>query len=78
MKLIFRKSDGRVLLAVPEEVGSPEGITVDASGDLWVAIYGGGRAGPGAGVVHRFETDATGAPAAPFRPDPGWWAAPSR
>jgi sugar lactone lactonase YvrE len=36
-------SDGRVLVSVPEEVGSPDGMTVDASGDLWVAIYGGGR-----------------------------------
>lgn len=115
-------SDARVLVAVPEEVGSPDGMTVDASGDLWVAIYGGGRvhryapdgalrqvltvpaaqstccafAGPGlhrlyvttatedwtdeqrraepaAGVVYRFETDATGRPAEPFRPDPDWW-----
>lgn len=117
-------SDGRVLVTVPEDVGSPDGMTVDASGDLWVAIYGGGRvhryapdgalrevltvpadestccafAGPGlhrlyvttatenwtdeqrradpaAGLVYRFETDATGTPAAPFRPDPAWWAA---
>lgn len=43
-------SDGRVLVSVPEEVGSPDGITVDASGDLWVAIYGGGR-------VHRYAPD---------------------
>ena len=120
-------SDDRVLVTVPEEVGSPDGMTVDASGDLWVAIYGGGRvhrygpdgelrdvltvpaaqstccafAGPGmhrlyvttatekwtdeqrraeptAGVVYRLETDATGTPAAPFRPDPGWWSARSR
>ncbi|GAA4371049.1 SMP-30/gluconolactonase/LRE family protein [Agromyces bauzanensis] len=115
-------SDGRVLVSVPEEVGSPDGMTVDASGDLWVAIYGGGRvhrytpdgalrqvltvpaaqstccafAGPGlhrlyvttatenwtddqrraepaAGLVYRIETDATGRPAEPFRPDPDWW-----
>ncbi|WP_136707972.1 SMP-30/gluconolactonase/LRE family protein [Agromyces sp. H66] len=119
-------SDGRVLVSVPEEVGSPDGMTIDASGGLWVAIYGGGRvhhyapdgelrqvlsvpaaqstccafAGPGlrrlyvttatenwsdhqrraepaAGVVYRFETDATGTPAAPFRPDPAWWGAMS-
>ena len=36
-------ADGRVLLTVPEEVGSPDGLTVDVDGDLWVAIYGGGR-----------------------------------
>jgi sugar lactone lactonase YvrE len=97
-------------------------MTVDADGDLWVAIYGGGRihryspegelrqalhvpamqstscafagprlnrlyvttatenwsdeerlAEPGAGLVYRFDTDATGRPAAPFRPDSTWW-----
>ena len=115
-------SDGRVLVTVPEDVGAPDGITVDAAGDLWVAIYGGGRvsryapdgslrqvypiparqctccafggpglnrlyvttategwtdeqrrADPAAGLVYRFDTDATGLPAAPFRPDPDWW-----
>lgn len=120
-------SDGRVLASVPEEVGSPDGMTVDAAGDLWVAIYGGGRvhryapdgvlgevlevpaeqstccafggpglrrlyvttatenwsdeqrrADPAAGVVYRFETDAAGVPAAPFRPEPEWWTATSR
>ncbi|MDF2573935.1 MAG: SMP-30/Gluconolaconase/LRE domain protein [Agromyces sp.] len=117
-------SDGRVIVSVPEEIGAPDGMTVDASGDLWVAIYGGGRvhryspegalrevlevpaeqstccafggpdlrrlyvttatenwtdeqrrAEPAAGVVYRFETDATGRPAEPFRPDVAWWAA---
>ena len=115
-------SDDRLLVDVPEEVGSPDGLTVDADGDLWVAIYGGGRvqryapnghrreelflpaeqttccafAGPGlhwlyvttatenwtdeqrranprAGLVYMFDTDATGRPAVPFRPDPAWW-----
>jgi hypothetical protein len=28
---------------------------------------------PGAGLVYRLDTDATGRPAARFRPDPGWW-----
>ena len=41
---------GRILITVPEEVGSPDGMTVDADGDLWVAIYGGGR-------VHRYTPD---------------------
>jgi len=115
-------SEGRVLLAVAEELGAPDGMTVDAAGDLWVAIYGGGRvhryspdgvllqaltvpteqstscafAGPGlhrlyvttatedwtdeqrrhepaAGLAYRFDTDTTGLPATPFRPDPDWW-----
>jgi sugar lactone lactonase YvrE len=116
-------AEDRLLVDVPEEIGTPDGLTVDTAGDLWVAIYGGGRvqryapdgslreelfvpaeqttscafagpglhrlyvttatenwtderrrAEPGAGLVYMFETDATGQPAAPFRPDPTWWA----
>jgi sugar lactone lactonase YvrE len=112
----------RVLVTVAEDLGAPDGMTVDAAGDLWVAIYGGGRVhryrpdgalrevftvpaeqttccafgGPGlhwlyvttategwsdeercsdpaAGIVYRVDTDATGIPAAPFRPDISWW-----
>jgi sugar lactone lactonase YvrE len=115
-------SDGTILITVADELGAPDGMTVDDAGDLWVAIYGGGRvhrytpdgvlrqvltvpaeqttcctfAGPGlhrlyvttgtegwsdeqrraapsAGLVYRFRTNATGRPAAPFRPDPAWW-----
>jgi sugar lactone lactonase YvrE len=115
-------SDGHVLITLPEEIGAPDGMTVDAAGDLWVAVYDGGRvnryspegvlrqvlavpaaqttscvfagpglhrlfvttategwmdeqrrAEPGAGVVYRFDTDTTGRPAVPFRPDPAWW-----
>jgi sugar lactone lactonase YvrE len=115
-------SAGRILVTVPEEAGAPDGMTVDAAGDLWVAIYGGGRvnryapdgslrevypiparqctccafggpglhrlfvttategwtdeqrrAEPAAGLVYRVDTDATGRPALPFRPDPAWW-----
>ena len=36
-------SDGRVLVNVAEPLGAPDGLTVDANGDIWVAIYGGGR-----------------------------------
>jgi sugar lactone lactonase YvrE len=116
-------SDARVLIDMRDQVGAPDGMTVDASGDLWVAIWGAGEvhrygpdgllrqvlhvpavettscafAGPGlrwlfvttatenwtdqqrldqpaAGLVYRFDTEATGRPAAPFRPDPTWWA----
>lgn len=116
-------SGGRVLVEVTGDGAGPDGLTVDAAGDLWVAIFGGGRveryspdgvlrqelrvpamettscafAGPGlhrlyvttatedwsdeqrlaeptAGLTYRFDTDATGRPAAPFRPDPTWWA----
>jgi sugar lactone lactonase YvrE len=115
-------SDDHVFVEVAEEIGTPDGLTVDAAGDIWVAIYGGGRvrryspegvlreelhvptaqctscafAGPGlttlyvttategwsdeqrraqpaAGLVYRFDTDATGRPAALFRPEPTWW-----
>jgi sugar lactone lactonase YvrE len=34
---------GRVLITVNQQEGTPDGLTVDAAGDLWVAIYGGGR-----------------------------------
>jgi sugar lactone lactonase YvrE len=43
-------SNGRVLVNVSEELGAPDGMTVDADGDLWVAIYG-------AGQVHRYSPD---------------------
>lgn len=36
-------SDDRVLVEVPKEVGTPDGLTVDAGGDIWVAVYGGAR-----------------------------------
>jgi sugar lactone lactonase YvrE len=42
--------EGRVLIAVAEQVGTPDGLTVDLDGDLWVAIYGGGR-------IHRYAPD---------------------
>jgi sugar lactone lactonase YvrE len=43
-------ADQRVLVDVPSNVGSPDGLTVDAAGDLWVAIFGGGR-------VQRYSPD---------------------
>jgi sugar lactone lactonase YvrE len=114
---------GQRALITFEGDGVPDGLAVDAAGDLWIAVYGGGRverygpagelrhvlpvpaeqatscafggadpawlyittatdgwseerrrAEPGAGLVYRLATDAVGRPAAPFRPDPGWWA----
>ena len=43
-------SKRRVLVTVAEELGAPDGMTVDAAGHLWVAIYG-------AGQVHRYSPD---------------------
>ncbi len=43
-------SGGRQLITVSADVGTPDGLTVDVAGDLWVAIYGGGR-------VHRYTCD---------------------
>ena len=43
-------SDQRVLATVPEDVGAPDGMMVDATGDVWVAVYGGGR-------VRRYAND---------------------
>jgi sugar lactone lactonase YvrE len=43
-------SGARVLISLAEEIGAPDGLTVDAAGDLWVAIYGGG-------CVHHYSPD---------------------
>lgn len=43
-------SEGRILVTLPERIGAPDGLTVDAAGDLWVAVYGGG-------CVHRYLPD---------------------
>jgi len=45
-------SDERVLIDVPSDLGGPDGLTIDARGDLWVAIWGGGR-------VRRYSPDGT-------------------
>jgi sugar lactone lactonase YvrE len=43
----------RVIIRIPESLGGPDGMTIDAEGKLWVAIWG-------AGQVHRYDP-ATGA-----------------
>ena len=45
-------SDEQVLVTVAEDVGAPDGMTIDATGDLWVAIYGGGQ-------VNRYSPNGT-------------------
>jgi sugar lactone lactonase YvrE len=42
----------RALVAVPEELGFADGLTVDAEGFLWVAVFGGGR-------LHRYAPDGS-------------------
>jgi sugar lactone lactonase YvrE len=39
--------DRRTVIRVPKELGTPDGMTVDADGGLWVALWGGG-------AVHRY------------------------
>lgn len=42
--------DRRPFVAVAEGVGDPDGLTVDAEGGVWVALYGGG-------AVHHYGPD---------------------
>jgi sugar lactone lactonase YvrE len=44
--------DRRTFVEIPEGTGAPDGLTVDAGGGVWVALYG-GRA------VHRYRPDGT-------------------
>jgi sugar lactone lactonase YvrE len=36
-------SDGRILATIADVGAGPDGLTVDAGGDVWVAVFGGGR-----------------------------------
>ncbi len=42
--------DRRTLVQIPADRGSPDGLTVDAEGHVWVALYGGS-------AVHRYRPD---------------------
>lgn len=35
-------SNGRTIISIPKEEGSPDGMTLDAEGNLWIALHGGG------------------------------------
>ncbi len=43
-------SNERPLVTFEQGLGAPDGLTVDAQGDLWVAVYGGGQ-------VRRYSPD---------------------
>lgn len=40
----------RTIAEIDSDLGKPDGMTVDADGDLWVAVYGGG-------VVHHYSPE---------------------
>jgi sugar lactone lactonase YvrE len=40
-------ADRRVAIQIPREAGTPDGLTLDAEGGIWVALWGGG-------AVHRY------------------------
>lgn len=40
-------NDRRTVVRIPAELGSPDGLTIDADGGLWVALWGGS-------AVHRY------------------------
>ncbi len=43
-------SNRRPVVTVPDDMGHPDGMTVDAEGKLWVAMWGGG-------AVHRWDPE---------------------
>ncbi|UOQ70008.1 SMP-30/gluconolactonase/LRE family protein [Hymenobacter cellulosilyticus] len=36
-------TNGRVVIRIPEADGAPDGMTIDADGHLWIALWGGAR-----------------------------------
>jgi sugar lactone lactonase YvrE len=47
-----RLANQRVVVRIPDDLGGPDGMTVDAGGDLWIAVYG-------AAQVRRHAPDGT-------------------
>lgn len=70
----------RQVLKVPIEDTTCCAFGGDGLGQLYVTTATQGwsveqrEAEPGAGIVYRLSTDATGRPAEAFRPDLGWWS----
>ncbi|MFZ4719746.1 MAG: SMP-30/gluconolactonase/LRE family protein [Ilumatobacteraceae bacterium] len=55
-------TNGRVVVRIPDDLGGPDGMTVDAAGDLWIAVYGGAqvrRHAPDGSVVAVYPVPAT-------------------
>lgn len=44
--------EAEIFAEVAEEAGLPDGLTVDAAGDVWLALHGGGR-------LHRYRSDGS-------------------
>lgn len=62
-------TDRRPAVTIPAEVGSPDGLTVDAEGNLWVALWGGGAVHcytPAGELVTRAELPVTQVTACTF------------
>lgn len=57
-----RISNERIAIEVPNTLGSPDGMAVDAAGRLWIALWGSGAIGcwdPTTGqMINRIEVDA--------------------
>lgn len=35
-------ANGKMIIKVPDDMGAPDGMTIDSQGYLWVALWGGG------------------------------------
>ena len=38
-------SNPKVAIEIPEKMGSPDGMTIDADGNVWIALWGGSAVG---------------------------------